>query len=190
MMTVHYKNKSAMDANHETKDVTVVDEKKQAKLSQLAGARESAKQKKLKRELDFDVMSSKLDKLAAALEEKTSKAEDEIEADDTPEPPRKRIRVTKQEEEEAEGDEQDDVDSSSGTDSMAVTALRTGAVLGLAGVSWYFQNVWKKAAPKAATGHPPKRRRALPDTPTETPTTQNLLPRKVPIQVGRSGFHL
>lgn len=182
-----------MENIDEIKDVTelsaVMDEKKQARHTQLAGARETAKQKKLKRERDFDDMSSKLDKLAAALEEKTSKSDVKIEEDEEPEEsPRKRIRVTKQEEEE-EDDEQD-VDSSSGTDSMAVTALRTGAVLGLAGVSWYMQNIWKKAPPKTATtGYVPKRRSVFQDPPPEAKTSQNLLSRKVPIQVGRSGFN-
>jgi hypothetical protein len=114
--------------------IPVVD-KKTAHLNQLGQARESAKIKRQREKETLTEMNTKLDTL---LKKKGPvEKEEEEEEQDEPPPKRNKVRVTKTEEPE-QGTE------SSIGDSLSVTALRSGAVLGLAGLSWYVQNVWKK----------------------------------------------
>ena len=99
--------------------------KKSAKLEQLKRARESAVNKKAKRERDYDAMSSKLDKLSDYMTAK--KEETAIE-----EPPQKRTRVTKENVEPQ-------------TKESWVTAItRVTAVAALSAGGWYFQHVYGK----------------------------------------------
>jgi hypothetical protein len=115
--------------------IPVVDQKKTAHLHQLGQARESAKLKRQREKETLTEMNTKLDTL---LKKKGPvEKEEEEEEQDEPPPKRNKVRVTKTEEPEQ------DTESIIG-DSLSVTALRSGAVLGLAGLSWYVQNVWKK----------------------------------------------
>jgi hypothetical protein len=99
--------------------------KKSAKLEQLKRARESAVNKKAKRERDYDAMSSKLDQLSDYMTAK--KEETAIE-----EPAQKRIRVTKENVEPQ-------------TKESWVTAItRVTAVAALSAGGWYFQHVYGK----------------------------------------------
>ena len=144
---------------------TVPDEKKMAKLEQLGQARESAKAKRQREKQTMVDMNTKLDTLLLA---KAPQPEEE--------PPVKRIKVTK--EAETEPDEEP-VTAQTSADSLVVTALRTGAVLGLAGVSWYVQNIWKKETPAAAR---------KPHAQATTQATPNIHMLPVPRKIGKSGF--
>ena len=100
--------------------------KKVAKLEQLKRARESAVNKKVKRERDYDDMSSKLDKLTEYMS--TKKEEEDVE------PPQKRVRVTKE-----------DVDVGPQAKESWTTAItRVTAVAALSAGGWYFQHVYGK----------------------------------------------
>jgi hypothetical protein len=140
---------------------TEPDEKKVAKLEQLSQARESAKVKRQREKQTMIDMNTKLDTLLLA------KGEEEQ--------PIKRIKVTK----EAETEPDEEPETKTSADSLVVTALRTGAVLGLAGVSWYVQNVWKKETPVTA-------RKPHAQATTQATPKINMLP--VPRKIGKSGF--
>jgi hypothetical protein len=164
--------------------LTVTDVKKQARLEQLSQARQSAKDKKLKEKEQLSDMSSKLDKLTAALlakeEKKTTIIEEKVEIEDEPEErPKKRVRVTVVEPEEETASRELHENASKG-DSFLLNACRTGLVVGLAATLWYVQNVWKKTESKSNEG--PKKRRIFQ---AQAPQN-NLLHAKNP--VGRSGF--
>jgi hypothetical protein len=155
--------------------IPVVDHKKTAHLNQLGQARESAK---IKRQREKDTLTSMNTKLDTLLKKKDPVEEEEEEQDESP-PKRKKVRVTKAEEPEQETDEPE---SSTG-DSLSVTAFRSGAVLGLAGLSWYVQNVWKtkNTAPVAE-----KSKKIFPAV--RVPEIQKTQPMSVPRKVGKSGF--
>ena len=169
--------------------VADVDVKKQARLEQLAQARQSAKDKKSKEKDQLSTMSSKLDALTAALlakeENKAPIAEKEAEIKEEPgaaqlERPKKRVRVTVE-------DEEDTVpESTNKGDSFLVNACRTGLVLGLAATSYYVQNVWKKteAKPSSREAESATKKRRL--FQTQAPPQNGVLHAKTPI--GRSGF--
>ena len=144
---------------------TEPDEKKVAKLEQLSQARESAKVKRQREKQTMIDMNTKLDTLLLA------KGEEEQ--------PIKRIKVTK--EAETEPDEEPETTKTS-ADSLVVTALRTGAVLGLAGVSWYVQNVWKKDE----SNTPAAARKPHAQATTQATPKINMLP--VSRKIGQSGF--
>jgi hypothetical protein len=148
----------------------VLDQKKMAKLEQLGQARESAKAKRQREKETLSEMNNKLDTLLLA------KAPRDEQEEEDEEQPRKRVKVTR--EVETDTDEEPETTKTS-VDSLGVTALRTGAVLGLAGISWYVQNVWKKETP-ATRKHPP---------PT-LQTTQTPKIHMLPVQrkIGKSGF--
>ena len=125
---------------------TTIDEKKARKLSQLAAARESAKQKKAKREADLETMQSKLDNLTALLSSKKSTTvtgtnHDPTSDDDiqSPTPKKRPKRVTT----DVDSVQEDHADSPG--DGWQTSAIRTGALLSLAAGSYYFQHVYGKA---------------------------------------------
>jgi hypothetical protein len=150
---------------------TELDQKKMAKLQQLGQARESAKAKRQHEKQTMIDMNTKLDTLLLA---KAPQHEEDEE-----EQPRKRIKVTK--EAETEPDEEPVIAKTS-ADSLVVTALRTGAVLGLAGVSWYVQNVWKKGG----SNTPAAARNPHAQATTQATPKIHMLP--VPRKIGKSGF--
>jgi hypothetical protein len=166
------------ETNAETEMVPVVDQKKTAHLHQLGQARESAKVKRQRERETLTEMNTKLDTLLKK-KDPVEKEEEEEEQDEPP-PKRKRVKVTKDvEEPESEPDEA----SSSIGDSLGVTALRSGAVLGLAGLSWYVQNVWKKKTTAPVVENSKK---IFPIARAQE--TQKTQPMSVPRKVGKSGF--
>ena len=135
--------------------------KKTAKLEQLKRARESAVNKKVKRERDYDDMSSKLDKLTEYMT--TKKEETAIE-----EPPQKRVRVTK-----------DDVDVGPQPKESWVTAItRVSAVAALSAGGWYMQHMYGKPSNPVVFK---KKQEIKTPTPMLSNNTQNRV-------VGKSGF--
>jgi hypothetical protein len=138
---------------------SVMDTKKERKNAQLAAARESAKNKKRQRDDDLDTMKSQLSTLTKLLESESDS------------PPQKRKRVTA---------EPDDTEPRS---SWTTSAVRTAALMGLAGASFYFQNVYGKQ-------HPNKKNPAAPTktSPVVFPTTVQPVQNRA--QVGSSGFRL
>jgi hypothetical protein len=105
---------------------------KTKKLSQLAAARESAKMKKRKREEELDSMSERLDKLTSLL---TAKQEEPRDEEETPKVKRPK-RVTR---------EPDTPVQETQEDSWTTSLIRTGSLISLAGLSYYFQNMYGKA---------------------------------------------
>ena len=112
---------------------------KTKKLSQLAAARESAKMKKRKREYEFDSMSERLDKLPSLL---TAKQDEQRDEEETPKV-KKPKRVTK---------EPDTPVQETQEDSWTTSLIRTGSLISLAGLSYYFQNMYGKSK------HPQKKK--------------------------------
>ena len=138
-----------MDTIDEHKDEPmtepVVNVKKEKKLSQLAAARESAKTKKRQRDDDLSMMKDTLNNLTALLstkkEKKDSKEESDEEEDEKPK--KKAKRVTK-EPEEVETEPSKD-------DTWGTSAVRTGALVALAGASYYFSNIYGNTTPNATS---------------------------------------
>jgi hypothetical protein len=160
------------DNTTERKTEPVVDSTKERKNAQLAAARESAKNKKRQREDDLNTMKSQLDKLTSLLETKT-------EPEQTPDsPPQKRKRVTIDPEESINESTQPTEDNS-----WMTSAVRTGALVGLAGASFYFQNMYGKG--QATKKKPKGTTKTISSVLTTTmPALSN------PTQVGSSGFVL
>jgi hypothetical protein len=134
-----------------TEDVVpVIDEitpdvKTEAKLVQLAAARESGRKKKRQRDDDIEYMRSKIDVLSSALlekkdEDKTEEKDDIKEEDkkeEEPAPKRQRVTTVKEETQE----------ESIIPESWTTSVIRTSAILGLGAASFYFQNHYGKAVP-------------------------------------------
>jgi hypothetical protein len=156
------------------------DDKKLARLLQLASARESAKSKKREREQDLSDIKSQLSTLTSALQSKTQEEKtmpavvEKRETDE--EPPTKRVRVTKE-------PIIDEVDSSTEKqESWSTMLLRSSALFGLGIGSWYFQHRFQRPDKQPAK------------------KTNNMLPppalhrRTVPAQqtkvIGKSGFFM
>jgi hypothetical protein len=151
----------------QTADTTAV--KKAAKNEQLALARQSGKEKKRKNQESITNMEAKLDKLNTLLEK--PKVQDTEE-----EPEKKRTRVTKQD------DNDDDVTSEGWTTS----AIRGTVLVGLAGASWYMQNMFRKPIAKPAAVVT-KKTNSTPDVmPIKQPTLLSQNNNKS--KVGTSGF--
>ena len=156
----------------DTAEPTLTDKKR----AQLAAARESAKAKKRKRESDLDAMQSKLEAISEMLLTSQTPAA-ESPARDT----KKTRRVTA-------CDEDDDCVSTTpppqDDGSWVTSAIRTGALLGLAAGSYYFQNVYGKT-----NSRPPMKKKKIQNTPLMQPRKADALQySRVPSEVGRSGF--
>jgi hypothetical protein len=128
---------TSTETNTETNTEPDVNTAKTKKLAQLAAARQSAQLKKRKREQDMSSMSERLDKLTSLLLTKDTKQEHGD--DDEEEPPKvkrpKRV-TTATVTHEAE-------------DSWTTSMIRTGALVSLAGMSYWFQNFY--GASKSST---------------------------------------
>jgi hypothetical protein len=134
---------SSIEANAETKNESSaepeVDTVKAKKLSQLAAARESAKIKKRKREEELDSMSERLDTLTSLLLTKDKKhqgVEDPEEEEEEEPKIKKPKRVTKEADTPVQGTQED---------SWTTSLIRTGSLISLAGLSYYFQNLYGKS---------------------------------------------
>jgi len=128
------------ETNAETKHEPELDTAKTKKLSQLAQARQSAMMKKRKREEDLDSMSERLDKLTSLLtakEDKHEQRDPEEEEEETPKI-KKAKRVTKEPDATA-------TVAHEAEDSWTTSLIRTGSLISLAGLSYYFQNMYGKA---------------------------------------------
>ena len=155
------------DVNDDTTTESTVDIKKEKKLAQLAAARESAKEKKRKRESDLDSMNSKIDKLTSALLEKEEPPQPTtLPSIPEDEPVPKRAKRVTREPDEIQDDEDDN--------SWTTSAVRTAACVTLAGASYYFNNVYGKHTKKKSFTRP-------------TPMPQN--PKKHVIDTDRSMLH-
>ena len=160
---------------------SVVEVKKQARLLQLAQARESAKSKKRAREQDLSEIKTQLSSLTSAL--KTQKQEDKLETvvevnDD--EPPKKRVRVTK--EPAIVDEEEDETEQEVEKESWSTMLLRSSALFGLGIGSWYFQHKFQRPA-------------QIKQTPKTAQQSHKILPplhRAVPATkvIGKSGFFM
>ena len=116
------------------------DDKKLARLLQLASARESAKTKKREREQDMSDIKTQLSTLTSALKSKTQEEKkmpvEEPATDE--EPPTKRVRVTKE-------PIIDEVDTSTDKqESWTTMLMRSSALFGLGIGSWYFQHRFQR----------------------------------------------
>jgi len=123
------KPETIVETKHEIDAEPEVDTAKTKKLAQLAAARQSAQNKKRKREEELDSMSERLDKLTSLL---TAKQDDEEETPKVKKPK----RVTK---------EPDTPVQETQEDSWTTSIIRTGSLISLAGLSYYFQNMYGKA---------------------------------------------
>jgi hypothetical protein len=158
-------------ADH-TADTTVdtIAVKKAARLEQLALARQSGKDKKRKTQESITNMEAKLEKLSTLLEKPKEQEKQE-------EPDKKRIRVTRQ-------DESDDDVTSEG---WTTSAIRGTVLVGLAGASWYMQNMFRKPTAKTASAVVTKKTNATPDAvQIKQPTVLSKNENK--FKVGGSGF--
>ena len=169
------------DVNDDATIEPMVDTKKEKQLAQLARARESAKEKKRKRESDLETMNSKIDKLTSAL----------LKKEETPPPntlppvpedeplPNRAKRVTR---------ESDEVEPDDDENGWATSAIRTTACVALAGASYYFNNVYGKHTKKKSF----TRSTPMPQNPKKkhvVDTSGHLLHTGVrPPTVGASGF--
>ena len=158
-----------------------VDTKKQARLAQLASARESAKKKKRQRDEDVSTMKQQLDKLTSLLETKTTKPEptpEPKEEEEEPQQPvkKRKVVVTKQSEEQTQVVQQEP--------SFMQNAFRGGLLVALAGASWYVQNIMGKPPP--STTPQPKETK----TKTSKPQVVQSWPSSNTVKrpVGKSGF--
>jgi len=185
MDTVHEKT------NTEEVQTSIDESKREAKLVQLAAARQSAKDKKRKRDEDISEMNRKIDQLLKKQEAKTAQSEAQQEAKPEvvqPEAPRSKSeapeprpkRVTREEVET----EEDEKEAPPEGDNWTTSLIRTSAVLTLGGLSWWFQNKYGQADSVRTPGPPIKKKaKAAP---------ANMLPVRVPPRprtlIGRSGF--
>ena len=156
------------------------DDKKQARLLQLASARESTKSKKREREQDLSDIKSQLSTLTSALQSKKQEEKkmpsvvEEPETTDE-EPPTKRVRVTKEPIIEVDT-------STDKQESWTTMLMRSSALFGLGIGSWYFQHRFQRPdKPPAKKSHnmlppPPLHRRTVPAQPTKV--------------IGKSGFFM
>ena len=143
-----------------------VDIKKEKRLTQLAAARESAKEKKRKREADLDSMNDKIDRLASMLKPKEAPPPNTLPSIPEDEPlPKRAKRVTR---------ESDEIEDNDDDNSWTTSAVRTAACVTLAGASYYFNNVYGKHTKKKGFTRP-------------TPMPQN--PKKNVADTGRSMLH-
>jgi hypothetical protein len=127
------------DVREEVAPEPEVDTTKTKKLAQLAAARESAKMKKRKREEDLDSMSERLDRLTSLLTTKQEEKQEHRDADEEEETPatKKPRRVTKEADTPAR-------EIATQEDSWTTSLIRTGSLISLAGLSYYFQNMYGK----------------------------------------------
>jgi hypothetical protein len=151
---------------------------RQKKLAQLAAARESAKIKKRKREEDMDSMSARLDKLTSLLLTKDTKQEHrDDEEEEEPPKVKKPKRVTR------EPPETTATVVHEAEDSWTTSIIRTGSLLGLAGLSYYFQNMYgKNTTTVTPRAHQKKKIESKPHI------IKPVQPNSIPNPVGQSGF--
>ena len=150
-----------------------VDTKKEKKLSQLAAARESAKTKKRQRDNDLSMMKETLNNLTTLLSaKKTTKAVEESDEEEDEKPKKRAKRITK---------EPDEVETAK-EDTWTTSAIRSGALVALAGCSYYFSNIYGKT--HQAVTH--KKKATIP-VHTNQPAYTNHTSRGV---VGASGFSI
>ena len=156
--------------------VSEVETKKEARLSQLAEARKSAVAKKRKLNDDVSELNSKLDRLSALVTSTKKETDTEKAKDEMDEQPTKKVRVTKEPVEET---------VMVGADTWGTQIIRTAGLVGLAGATYYMQNVYgqkrKRDVQQSSSTPQPKKGRVQP---TKTP----MLPVVSKNPVGRSGF--
>ena len=173
MDTVHEKT------NTEEVQTSIDESKREAKLVQLAAARQSAKDKKRKRDEDISEMNRKIDQLLKK-QEAVVQPEAPRSKSEAPEPRPK--RVTREEVET----EEDEKEAPPEGDNWTTSLIRTSAVLTLGGLSWWFQNKYGQPDSGRTPGQPIKKKAKVSPTPT------NMLPVRVPLRstsmIGRSGF--
>ena len=128
----------------ETTSEPTVDVKKEKRLSQLAAARESAKTKKRQRDDDLSTMKETLNNLTTLLSAKKEKDPKEESDEEEEEKPKKRARRVTKEPEQVETDVAKE-------DTWSTSAIRSGALIALAGCSYYFSNIYGKTTPVAAS---------------------------------------
>ena len=146
---------------------------KTKKLTQLAQARESAKMKKRKREEELDSMSERLDKLTSLL---TAKQDTKPEQRDDEEEETTQVKKPKRVTKEADIPVQETQD-----DSWTTSMIRTGALVSLAGMSYWFQNMYGKSI-TAPQVHQKKKIESKPRL------SKSVQPNSIPNSVGQSGF--
>lgn len=163
----------------------LVDEKavkKEAKLAQLAAARESGKNRKRQRDDDMSSMKDQLVRMTSLLEAKTEvKAEAKVETEKEEEEPqakRPRVVVVK---ERPENEYEEPASEGGG---WMQAAIRSTAILSLGAATWYMQNVYGKSKPIPA----PKKVVAT-KTPATSPIVRPVMGPPSRKQVGGSGFH-
>jgi hypothetical protein len=160
------------------------DDKKQARLLQLASARESAKTKKREREQNMSDIKSQLSSLTSALKTQTQEAKLEtvVEESETKdeEPRKKRVRVTK--ESPIVDDEEDESEKDVEKESWTTMLLRSSALFGLGIGSWYFQNRFQRPAQIKQTAKTAQQsHKILPPLHRAVPATK---------VIGKSGFFM
>jgi hypothetical protein len=117
----------------ENKDDPTSGSKRASHLKQLAEARETAKKRKVKREEDTASIKSKVDKMYDRLMAPAP----EPKPDEEPVQQKKRKRVTRVQ------DREEDVEVES-EEGWTTSLIRGSALVGLAGASWWFQNMYGK----------------------------------------------
>ena len=164
---------TSTDTITETNTEPDVNTAKTKKLAQLAQARDSARQKKRKREQDLDSMSARLDKLTSLLAVKQEPKQEHRDDDEDVTPTAKKPkRVTK---------EADIPVQETQEDSWTTSMIRTGALVSLAGMSYWFQNMYGKSI-TAPQVHQKKKIESKPRI------SKSVQPNSIPNSVGQSGF--
>ena len=198
-----------------TPDVSADEIKKQKRLQQLADARQSAKDKKRKRDEDIDDIKATLDTLTKTIAAANNKVHinNKKEASDNNElsqyalqqeetrnmspgtsQTNKRQKITKDPEEEdvVVLNKQEEPEE----EGWSTSLIRTSALVSLGIGSWYFQNVFGKKKPADPTQQQPKQKKIsqIPEQ-QQKAAPKAMLPIRMATRntmrtVGRSGFSM
>ena len=203
-----------------TPDVSADEIKKRKKLKQLADARQSAKDKKRKRDSDIDDIKATLDTLTKTITAANNKVhinnkkeeeasdnnnnnelpQDALQQEETRDVPsgpsqtNKRQKITKDPEEEDVMvlNKQEEPEE----EGWSTSLIRTSALVSLGIGSWYFQNVFGKKKPAAPTPQQPKQKKIsqIPEQ-QQKAAPKTMLPLRMATRntmrtVGKSGFSM